>query len=281
MKLRHLLPAALALILGASALAGDAIGAAQKQPLNLTAIGMFFVFVVATMGITYWAASRTKSTSDFYTAGGGITGFQNGLAIAGDYMSAATLLGLSALTYAKGLDGFIYAIGFFVGWPVILFLMAERLRNLGKFTFADIASYRLEQGTIRTFAAFGSLTVVCFYLIVQMVGAGQLIKLLFGLDYTTAVIVVGVLMVIYVTFGGMIATTWVQIIKACLMLFGGTVLLFLALGQFGFSLEEAARKAVEAHKDGIKIMGPGSLMADPVTAVSLSLGLVFGTAGLP
>ncbi|HMV63273.1 MAG TPA: cation acetate symporter [Rhodocyclaceae bacterium] len=281
MKLRHLLPAALALILGASALAGDAIGAAQKQPLNLTAIGMFFVFVVATMGITYWAASRTKSTSDFYTAGGGITGFQNGLAIAGDYMSAATLLGLSALTYAKGLDGFIYAIGFFVGWPVILFLMAERLRNLGKFTFADIASYRLEQGTIRTFAAFGSLTVVCFYLIVQMVGAGQLIKLLFGLDYTTAVVVVGVLMVVYVTFGGMIATTWVQIIKACLMLFGGTVLLFLALGQFGFSLEEAARKAVEAHKDGIKIMGPGSLMADPVTAVSLSLGLVFGTAGLP
>ena len=281
MKLRHLLPGVLALALGATALAGDAIGAAQKQPLNLTAIGMFFVFVVATMGITYWAASRTKSTSDFYTAGGGITGFQNGLAIAGDYMSAATLLGLSALTFAKGLDGFIYAIGFFVGWPVILFLMAERLRNLGKFTFADIASYRLEQGTIRTFAAFGSLTVVCFYLIVQMVGAGQLIKLLFGLDYTTAVIVVGVLMVIYVTFGGMIATTWVQIIKACLMLFGGTVLLFLALGQFGYSLETAALKAVEVHKDGIKIMGPGSLMADPVTAVSLSLGLVFGTAGLP
>ncbi|HOY02112.1 cation acetate symporter [Zoogloea sp.] len=266
---------------GAGAYAADAVGAAQKQPLNLTAIGMFFIFVVATMGITYWAASRTKSTADFYTAGGGITGFQNGLAIAGDYMSAATLLGLSALTFSKGLDGFIYAIGFFVGWPVILFLMAERLRNLGKFTFADIASYRLDQGTIRTFAAFGSLTVVCFYLIVQMVGAGQLIKLLFGLDYATAVVVVGVLMVIYVTFGGMIATTWVQIIKACLMLFGGTVLLFLSMSQFGFSLEEVAKKAVEVHKDGIKIMGPGSLMADPVTAVSLSLGLVFGTAGLP
>ncbi|MBN9698446.1 MAG: cation/acetate symporter ActP, partial [Zoogloea sp.] len=223
----------------------------------------------------------TKSTADFYTAGGGISGFQNGLAIAGDYMSAATLLGLSAMTFSKGLDGFIYAIGFFVGWPVILFLMAERLRNLGKFTFADIASYRLDQGTIRTFAAFGSLTVVCFYLIVQMVGAGQLIKLLFGLDYATAVVVVGVLMVIYVTFGGMIATTWVQIIKACLMLFGGTVLLYLSLGEFGFSLEAVAKKAVEVHKDGIKIMGPGSLMADPVTAVSLSLGLVFGTAGLP
>ncbi len=281
MNPRHLLGAALLALAGPAALAADAVAAAQKQPLNLTAIGMFFVFVVATMGITYWAASRTKSTADFYTAGGGISGFQNGLAIAGDYMSAATLLGLSAMTFSKGLDGFIYAIGFFVGWPVILFLMAERLRNLGKFTFADIASYRLDQGTIRTFAAFGSLTVVCFYLIVQMVGAGQLIKLLFGLDYATAVVVVGVLMVIYVTFGGMIATTWVQIIKACLMLFGGTVLLFLSLGEFGFSLEAVAKKAVEVHKDGIKIMGPGSLMADPVTAVSLSLGLVFGTAGLP
>ncbi|NML26573.1 cation acetate symporter [Zoogloea dura] len=281
MNTRNLIGAALLALAGPAALAADAVGVAQKQPLNLTAIGMFFVFVVATMGITYWAASRTKSTADFYTAGGGITGFQNGLAIAGDYMSAATLLGLSAMTFSKGLDGFIYAIGFFVGWPVILFLMAERLRNLGKFTFADIASYRLDQGTIRTFAAFGSLTVVCFYLIVQMVGAGQLIKLLFGLDYATAVVVVGVLMVIYVTFGGMIATTWVQIIKACLMLFGGTVLLYLSLGEFGFSLETVAKKAVEVHKDGIKIMGPGSLMADPVTAVSLSLGLVFGTAGLP
>ena len=281
MNPRHLLGAALLALAGPAALAADAVAAAQKQPLNLTAIGMFFVFVVATMGITYWAASRTKSTADFYTAGGGISGFQNGLAIAGDYMSAATLLGLSAMTFSKGLDGFIYAIGFFVGWPVILFLMAERLRNLGKFTFADIASYRLDQGTIRTFAAFGSLTVVCFYLIVQMVGAGQLIKLLFGLDYATAVVVVGVLMVIYVTFGGMIATTWVQIIKACLMLFGGTVLLYLSLGEFGFSLEAVAKKAVDVHKDGIKIMGPGSLMADPVTAVSLSLGLVFGTAGLP
>ena len=280
-KLRHLMGAACLGMAGSLALAADAVGEAQKQPLNMTAIVMFFVFVLSTLGITYWAASRTKTTSDFYTAGGGISGFQNGLAIAGDYMSAATLLGLSALTFSKGLDGFIYAIGFFVGWPVILFLMAERLRNLGKFTFADIASYRLDQNRIRTFAAFGSLTVVCFYLIVQMVGAGQLIKLLFGLDYPIAVAVVGVLMVVYVTFGGMIATTWVQIIKACLMLFGGTVLLYLSLAQFGFSLESMAAKAVEVHKDGIKIMGPGSLMADPVTAVSLSLGLVFGTAGLP
>ena len=179
------------------------------------------LFVLGTLGITYWAANRTKSAADFYTAGGGITGFQNGLAIAGDYMSAATLLGLSSLVFTTGFDGFIYIISFFVGWPIILFLVAERLRNLGRFTFADIASYRLDQTKIRTFAAIGSLTVVCFYLIVQMVGAGQLIKLLFGLDYTVAVIIVGVLMVVYVTFGGMIATTWVQIIKAVLLLGGG------------------------------------------------------------
>jgi len=261
--------------------APGAIEGVQKQPINVSAIAMFMVFVLATLGITKWAAGRTKSTADFYTAGGGITGFQNGLAIAGDYMSAATLLGLSSLVYAKGYDGFIYTISFFVGWPIILFLMAERLRNLGKFTFADIASYRLDQNRIRTFAAFGSLTVVCFYLIVQMVGAGQLIQLLFGLDYNYAVVCVGLLMMVYVTFGGMVATTWVQIIKACLLLGGGTLLMFLAFGKFDFSFETLFTKATEAHKAGIKIMGPGSLMADPVSAVSLSLGLLFGTAGLP
>ena len=272
------------LLSGATTLAWagpGAVEAAQKQPLNMTAISMFFVFVLATMGITWWAARRTKSTSDFYTAGGGITGFQNGLAIAGDYMSAATLLGLSSMVFAKGLDGFLFAVGFFVGWPVILFMMAERLRNLGRFTFADIASYRLDQNKVRTFAAIGSLTVVCFYLIVQMLGAGQLIKLLFGLDYNVAVVVVGVLMVCYVTFGGMIATTWVQIIKACLLLAGGIVLLFMTMSKFGFSLEKMAGAAVATHKGGISIMGPGTLMSDPVTAVSMSLGLVFGTAGLP
>ncbi len=253
----------------------------QKQPINLSAIAMFMVFVFSTLGITYWASTRTKSTADFYTAGGGITGFQNGMAIAGDYMSAATLLGLSSLVYAKGFDGFIYAISFFVGWPIILFLIAERLRNLGKFTFADIASYRLDQNRIRTFAAFGSLTVVCFYLIVQMVGAGQLIQLLFGLEYNTAVICVGVLMMVYVTFGGMVATTWVQIIKACLLLGGGTVMMFLAFSKFNFSFDMMFTQAVAAHKAGIKIMGPDSLMADPISAVSLSLGLLFGTAGLP
>jgi len=278
-------PAALALFLAADpapALAAPATtDPVEQQPLNLTAIGMFLVFVVSTLAITYWAAQRTRSTRDFYTAGGGISGTQNGFAIAGDYMSAATLLGLSSLVFAKGFDGFVYTIGFFVGWPVITFLMAERLRNLGKYTFADIASFRLDKTSIRTFAAIGSLTVVCFYLIVQMVGAGQLIQLLFGLPYNYAVVLVGVLMIVYVLFGGMIATTWVQIIKACLMLGGGTLLLLLSLYHFGFNIETMAAKAVAAHTDGIKIMGPGSLLSDPITAVSLSLGIVFGNAGLP
>ncbi|MBL8482861.1 MAG: cation acetate symporter [Rhodocyclaceae bacterium] len=274
--------AALLAMASCAALAGPGgIEGVEKQPVNVSAIAMFLVFVAATLGITKWAAGKTKSTADFYTAGGGITGFQNGLAIAGDYMSAATLLGLTSMVYFKGFDGFIYAVCFFIGWPIILFLIAERLRNLGRFTFADIASYRLDQNRIRTFAAIGSLTVVCFYLIVQMVGAGQLIQLLFGLEYNMAVVAVGILMMIYVTFGGMTATTWVQIIKACLLLGGGITLMLLTLSQFGFSLETLFGKAIQSHKAGGKIMLPGSLMADPISAFSLTLGLVFGTAGLP
>ncbi len=273
--------AGVALSGAASAWAKPAIEAAEKQPLNLHAIVMFLVFVGITLGVTYWAASRTKSTSDFYTAGGGITGFQNGLAIAGDYMSAATLLGLTAMVYGSGVDGYIYMVAFFVGWPIILFLMAERLRNLGKFTFADITSYRLNQGKVRTMAAISSLIVVCFYLVAQMVGAGQLIKLLFGLDYIIALFVVGALMMVYVTFGGMVATTWVQIIKACMLLFGGTLVMLLALSQFGFSYDNLVTKAMDVHKLGQKLMSPGSLLADPVTAISMGLGLMFGTAGLP
>ena len=281
-RLMNILLAGSLLAVTCAAVAGPGtLEAVQKQPINLSAIAMFMVFVLSTLGITYWASTRTKSTADFYTAGGGITGFQNGMAIAGDYMSAATLLGLSSLVFAKGFDGFIYTICFFVGWPIILFVVAERLRNLGKFTFADIASYRLDQNRIRTFAAFGSLTVVCFYLIVQMVGAGQLIQLLFGLDYNYAVICVGILMIVYVTFGGMVATTWVQIIKACLLLGGGITMMLLAFSKFNFSFENLFTQAVAVHKTGIAIMGPGSLMADPVSAVSLSLALLFGTAGLP
>ncbi|ENO90708.1 cation acetate symporter [Thauera linaloolentis] len=271
----------LALSMPALALAAPAVAEAEKQPLNLHAIAMFFVFVLMTLGITYWAASRTKSASDFYTAGGGITGGQNGLAIAGDYMSAATLLGLTAMLYMQGVDAYIYMVAFFVGWPVILFLMAERLRNLGKFTFADITSYRLNQGKVRTMAAISSLIVVCFYLVAQMVGAGQLIKLLFGLDYAVALVVVGALMMIYVTFGGMVATTWVQIIKACMLLIGGTAVMLLAFSRFGFSFQELTDRAMEVHKLGTNLLAPGSLLADPVTALSMALGLMFGIAGLP
>ncbi|HRD48431.1 MAG TPA: cation acetate symporter [Candidatus Contendobacter sp.] len=275
--------AAAALALGwmGLAVAAPDVGQAQKQAINVHAIVMFFIFVMATLGITYWAAKRTKTASDYYAAGGGITGTQNGLAIAGDYMSAATLLGLTSMTYFQGFDGYIYCICFYVGWPFIMFIMAERLRNLGKFTFADITSYRLDQRQVRTIAAIGSLTVVVFYLIAQMVGAGQLIKLLFGLEYWIAVVIVGVLMVIYVTFGGMIATTWVQIIKACLLLGGGTLVMLLAFSQFGFSLEKLASQAVANSKKGLALMAPGAFLSDPVTAVSLSLGLMFGTAGLP
>jgi len=283
-RLQRLAAAAALLVLPLVALAGGPLeGQTEKQPLNLHAIGMFLVFVCLTMGITYWAANRTKSASDYYTAGGGITGFQNGLAIAGDYMSAATLLGLTAMVYGQGYDGYIYMIAWFVGWPLILFMMAERLRNLGKFTFADITSYRLDQGKVRTLAAVSSLTVVIFYLVAQMVGAGQLIKLLFGLDYAVAVIAVGALMMVYVIFGGMIATTWVQIIKAGMLLGGGTLVMGLAMWRFGFSWSTLITTVTgpEGHKLGQKLLMPGNLLADPVNAISLGMGLMFGTAGLP
>ena len=276
--------------------AGADLGQAEKQATNWTAIGMFGVFVLFTLFITKWAASRTKSAADFYTAGGGITGFQNGLAIAGDYMSAASFLGISAAVMASGFDGLIYSIGFLVGWPVLTLLMAERLRNLGKFTFADVAAFRFEQTPIRIFAASGTLVVVAFYLIAQMVGAGQLIKLLFGLEYWIAVVIVGVLMMVYVLFGGMTATTWVQIIKAIMLLGGASFMAFMVLWNFGFSPEAMFAKAVEiktglattagkapadAATAGQSIMGPGNFVKDPISAISFGMALMFGTAGLP
>jgi cation/acetate symporter len=270
------------LALATMAYAGPPVdGALEKQATNWHAIIMFCLFVALSMGITYWASSRTKSTADFYTAGGGITGMQNGLAIAGDYMSAATLLGLTAMVFGQGFDGYLYMLSFFAGWPLILFLMAERLRNLGRFTFSDITSFRLDQGKVRTMAAISSLTVVCFYLIAQMVGAGQLIKLLFGLDYNVAIFGVGILMMVYVTFGGMVATTWVQIVKACMLLIGGTLAMLLAFSQFGFSFPALIERATSVHKLGFALMTPGGLLADPINAVSLGCGLMFGTAGLP
>jgi cation/acetate symporter len=288
--------AALFAVAASSYAAGPDVGQTQKQAINWTAICMFGVFVLLTLFITKWAAARTKSAAVFYTAGGGITGFQNGLAIAGDFMSAASFLGISAAVMASGYDGLIYSIGFLVGWPVITFLMAERLRNLGKFTFADVAAFRFKQAPIRIFAASGTLVVVSFYLIAQMVGAGQLIKLLFGLEYWMAVVIVGGLMMVYVLFGGMTATTWVQIIKACMLLGGATFMAFMVLLNFGFSLEAlfanavgvkaglataSGKTAAEAAAVGQSIMGPGNFVKDPISAISFGMALMFGTAGLP
>ena len=299
------------LVASAGAMAAGAdLGQSEKQATNWTAIAMFGFFVAGTMFITKWAAAKTKSAADFYTGGGGITGFQNGLAIAGDYMSAASFLGISAAVMASGFDGLIFSIGFLVGWPVITFLMAERLRNLGKFTFADVAAFRFSQTPIRVFAASGTLVVVAFYLIAQMVGAGQLIKLLFGLEYYLAVIIVGGLMMVYVLFGGMTATTWVQIIKAVLLLGGASFMAIMVLAKFGFSPEAMFAEAIRIKTDlatkgllaealktnpaatadtvaaaaaakGFSIMGPGSFVKDPISAISFGMALMFGTAGLP
>ncbi len=295
--LKSTLAALLLLLIAGSALAAGAdMGQVDKQPTNWVAISMFGGFVVLTLFITKWAAAKTKSAADFYTGGGGISGFQNGLAIAGDYMSAASFLGISAAVMATGYDGLIYSIGFLVGWPVVTFLMAERLRNLGKFTFADVAGYRFQQTPIRIFAASGTLVVVAFYLIAQMVGAGALIKLLFGLDYWLAVVIVGALMMVYVLFGGMTATTWVQIIKACLLLAGVSFMAFMVMAQYGFSPEalfaegvkvrtgiaaNGGKGAEEAAKIGLAIMGPGGFVKDPISAISFGMALMFGTAGLP
>jgi cation/acetate symporter len=286
----------LCILLPTAALADALTGQAEQQATNWHAILMFGAFVLATLGITRWAAGRTKTASDFYTAGGGITGFQNGLAIAGDYMSAASFLGISAQIFSDGYDGLIYSTGFLVGWPIILFLLAERLRNLGRYTFADVASFRFAQTPVRLFAAFSTLTVVVFYLIAQMVGAGQLIKLLFGLPYGYAVAIVGALMTCYVLFGGMIATTWVQIIKAVLLLGCATFMAIAVLANFGFSPDALFARAVEvktglasaagatpaeAAEAGRSIMGPGGFIKDPISAISFGMALMFGTAGLP
>jgi cation/acetate symporter len=261
---------------------------------NYTAILLFFIFVGATLVITYFAAKRTKTTEHFYAAGRTITGFQNGLALAGDYMSAASFLGIAGLVALNGFDGLIYSTGWLVGWPIILFLIAEPLRNLGKYTFTDVVAYRLQQKPVRVAAAIGTLAVVLTYLIAQMVGSGTLIKLLFGLNYSVSVIIVGVVMMTYVLFGGMIATTWVQIIKACLLLGGAVIMAFLVLAQFGFNpvslFAQAAKEGCNPDAPagsqlfcyGPKVLEPGTkVVTGAWDAVSLGMALMFGTAGLP
>ncbi len=248
---------------------------------NKFAILIFGSFVFITLLITYFASKKNYSKSNYFAAGEKISGFQNGLAIAGDYMSAASFLGISGLVFFSGFDGLIYSIGFLVGWPIILFLIAEKLKNLGKFTFADVTSIRLKQSKIRILSASGTLVTVMFYLIAQMVGAGSLIQILFGLPYEYAIWFVGILMIIYVSFGGMIATTWVQIIKAVLLIFGATILAFLVLIDFDFSISKLLLEATKIHSEKESILFPGKLISDPISAISLGLALIFGTAGLP
>lgn len=271
----------LSLIFNLALSAGFDLGEVHQKPINITAVSMFLVFVLATLFITYYSNKKSKSKSGFYTAGGNITGMQNGVAIAGDYMSAASFLGITALVFTNGFDGLIYSIGFLVGWPIILFLIAEKFRNLGKFTFADITAYRLEAKPIRVISAISALSVIIFYLIAQMVGAGQLIQLLFGLPYTFAVVLVGILMICYVTFGGMHATTWVQIIKAILLLAGATFMAVMILYLTKFDLKYYFDLAISHHPKGENIMKPGTFLPDTVSALSLGLALMFGTAGLP
>ena len=237
--------------------AGPDLGAVQKQSLNWVAVSMFLLFVLGTLGITYRAAMQTKSAADFYAAGGGITGLperprdRRRLHVGG-IVPRHLRPGLSS-----GFDGLIYSIGFLVGWPIVLFLIAERLRNLGKFTFADVASFRLDQTPIRILSATGTLVVVAFYLIAQMVGAGKLIQLLFGLDYLYAVVIVGILMIVYVAFGGMKATTWVQIIKACLLLAGATFMAFMVLCTSASAPKRCSPRPSDMHPKGDAIMAPG------------------------
>lgn len=247
--------------------------------VNIASIIIFFAFVAITLAITYWAAKKTKTTSEFYAADRNISGFQNGLALSGDYMSAASFLGIAGMVSLKGYDGLIYSIGFLVGWPLVMFLIAEPLRNLGKFTFADVVAFRLKQKPVRIASSVGSLMTIVFYLIAQMVGAGALINILFGLPYEIAVIIVGLVMISYVLFGGMLATTWVQIIKAVLLLSGATFLVIMTLASFGMNPVALFEQA--AAKYGDAVLSPGGFVTNPWDAISLGLALILGTAGLP
>ncbi len=249
--------------------------------LNELALGIFALIVAITLGITYWASKRTTSATDFWAAGRGITGVQNGFAIAGDYMSAASFLGIAGLIFLFGFDGVLYAVGFLVAFLTVLFLLAERMRNAGRYTIADVLSFRLNQRPARAAAALGTLAVAAFYLIAQMVGAGVLIQALVGIDFALAVVVTGVFMLCYVVFGGMIATTWVQIIKAGLLLAGAALLAILVLNRVGWNPIDLFDRAAARSEDGQKYLEPGLFLPKPIDTVSLGLALVLGTAGLP
>jgi cation/acetate symporter len=249
--------------------------------VNTTALPIFGVILAITLGITYWASKRTKSATDFWAAGRGISGAQNGFAIAGDYMSAASFLGIAGLIFLYGFDGFLYSVGFLVAFLTVLFLLAERMRNAGKFTLSDVLAFRLKQRPARVAAATGSLAVVAFYLIAQMVGAGVIIQALVGIDFNISVIITGGCMLLYVIFGGMLATTWVQIIKAVLLMTGAVVMSLFVLNRVGWNPVELFNRAADESPAKGEYLQPGQYYTNPVDTISLGLALVLGTAGLP
>lgn len=261
--------------------AGSLDGTEGQQAINPTAITMFLLFVAFTLYITWWASKTTTTSSTFYNAGGQISGAQNGLAIAGDFMSAASFLGITGLMYVGGFDGLILSLGAFGAWPVLMFLFAKRVRNLGSFTFIDVISQRLDRNPIRVVTAFSTILIVIMYLIAQMVGAGKLIQLLFGLPYEVALLLVSGLVLAYVAFGGMLATTWVQIIKAGLLLTGVTLIAILLLADSGFSISNLLGKATENHPKGASILSSGVIFDDPVQILTIQISMLFGTVGLP
>jgi cation/acetate symporter len=270
---------------GTAAAASDAM-TSSLGTTSMSAVFFFFLIIAITLVITYWAARKTKTSSEYYAAGRSVSALQNGFALAGDYMSAASFLGISGMVALSGYDGMIYATGWLMGWPALMFLVAEPLRNLGKFTFADVVAFRLRQKPVRIAAAIGGILTVLFYTIAQMVGSGHLIRLMFGMPYELAEILVGIVMLAYVLFGGMLATTWVQIIKAVLLLCGVTLLTVLTLNQFGFSPVTLYRRVLELYPpaggDLLKSpLAPGPLTSNPIEAVSLGLALMFGLLGLP
>ena len=252
-------------------------------------IGLFLLVVALTLYITFWASRNTKNATDYYAGGRSFSGFQNGLAIGGDYMSAASFLGISGSIALYGYDGFLYSIGFLVAWLVALLLIAELLRNSGRYTMADQLAYRMRQRPVRSAAALSTIVVSIFYLLAQMVGAGSLVGLLLGVSSPTVknlvIVGVGVLMIIYVTFGGMKGTTWVQIVKAVLLMAGTLLITILVLADFGFSLNELLGAAAERSGKGEAFLQPGQLygkdLAGKFDFLSLGLALVLGTAGLP
>jgi cation/acetate symporter len=249
--------------------------------LNTTAFTLFLIIVLGTLVITYYASKKTKDAKDFYTAGGGLTGWQNGFAIAGDYMSAASFLGIAGAIALTGFDGFFYSIGFLVAYLVVLYLVAEPLRNLGKYTLADMIAARFDQRKVRGVAALNTMTISIFYMIAQLVGAGALIKLLLGIDYTTAVFIVGILMTVYVIFGGMRATSWVQIVKAILLMLGTLVISIIVFAKFHFNINEMFSQMRTATPLKDSFLNPGVKYTNGLDTISLNLALVLGTAGLP